>query len=165
MSSAEPYEAVGTPLLPADPEVAGEPGGPARPAKTSAGKSTAELTGDLARQVTSLVHHEIELARREIGEKGKRAGLGSGLFGAAGVLALLGVGCLLACAIAALHLVLPVWLSALVVGGVLVIVAGALALVGGGELRRAAPPLPTGAIEHAKEDVAWIRTHARSRTT
>lgn len=158
MSTAEPLwpepPAGGEALPPADV--------PERPSR--AAKSAAELTSDLARQVTSLVHHEIELARLELAQKGKRAGLGSGLFGAAGVLALVGLGAFTACAIAALHAVLPIWAAALVVGAFLEILAGAFALLGGGELRRATPPLPTEAIEHAKEDVAWIRTHARSET-
>lgn len=127
-------------------------------------RSTAELTGDLARQVTNLVHHEVELAGRELQSKGRRAGFGAGLFGAAAMLGLVALGCLAACAIAALHLRLALWLSALVVGGFLLLVAAALALLGGGELRRAVPAAPMEAIEQTKEDVAWIKRHARFGT-
>jgi amino acid transporter len=77
--------------------------------------------------MTSLVHHEIELAKSEMSEKGKRAGLGAGMFGAAGIAAVFGLACLTACAVAALHLVLSVWLSALVVGGGYLLVAGVIA--------------------------------------
>lgn len=163
MSTAEPLwpEPPVDGAEPASQEI-GQPDVPGRPAGPA--KSTAELTSDLARQVTRLVHHEMELARMELSAKGRRAGLGSGLFGAAGVLALVGLGAFAACAIAAVHVVLPIWAAALVVGAFLEILAGAFALLGGGELRRATPPLPTEAIEHAKEDVAWIRTHARSGT-
>jgi hypothetical protein len=49
-------------------------------------KSTAELGGDLAPQMMSLVHHEIELAQADMAEKGKRAGFGVGMFGGAALM-------------------------------------------------------------------------------
>jgi hypothetical protein len=125
-------------------------------------KPTAELVGDLAHELTSLLRHEIELAQAEMTERGKRAGMGAGIFGAGAVLALFGAGCLTACAVAALHLVVSVWLAALIVGGVLVAAAAVAALAGRSEVRRATPPVPTEAVESTKEDVRWLKTQAKS---
>jgi uncharacterized membrane protein YqjE len=125
-------------------------------------RKASELTGDLARQMADLVHHEIELAKAELSEKGKRAGIGTGLFGAAAIAGLLGVACLTAFVIALLHLALPVWLSILIVAIIYLFVAGACAMVGRREVREAAPPVPSEAIESTKEDVAWLKTQARS---
>ncbi len=125
-------------------------------------RSTGELVGDLARQMTALVHHELELAKVEMTEKSKRAGKGAGLFGASGVLALLGAACLTACVIAALDLVMPLWLAALIVGVAYLLVAGVVLLVGRSELREATPPVPLDAVESSKEDVRWLKTQAAS---
>jgi len=121
-----------------------------------------DLAGDLARQVTTLIHHEIELAKVEMSDKGKRAGIGAGMFGAAAVLALFGLGALTACAVAALALVLAVWLSALIVGAAYLLAGGCAALVGRRQIARATPPVPTEAMESSKEDVTWLKTQAKS---
>jgi uncharacterized membrane protein YqjE len=133
--------------------------GPPQPASE---KSIAELSGDLAHQMTALVHHEIELAKVEMTEKGKRAGFGAGLFGAGGVLAAFGFGCLTACLVAALQLAMPVWLAALIVAVVYVAIAGVLLLVGRRQVARAGPPVPAQAVESTKEDVEWLKTQAKS---
>ena len=125
-------------------------------------KPLAELGGDLARQITNLVHHEIELARAEMSEKGKRAGLGAGMFGAAGALAAFAFGCVTACFVAALQLAMPVWLAALIVGVVYLVVAGVLALTGRRQISQATPPVPSEAMESTKEDVEWLKIQAKS---
>jgi hypothetical protein len=125
-------------------------------------KSTAELLKDLSAQTTTLVHQEMELAKAEMVTKGKRLGIGAGLFGGAGLFAVLGLGALTACAIAGISQALSVWLSALIVGAALMGVAGLLALTGAGEAQRATPPVPQSAVESTKEDVAWLKTRARS---
>ncbi|HEY7133790.1 MAG TPA: phage holin family protein [Acidimicrobiia bacterium] len=127
-------------------------------------KSTAELTSDLVRQISALMHDELALAKAEMTEKGKRAGLGAGIFGAAGVLALFAVGCLTACVIAAIAVATPVWVAALIVGVAYLLAAGIAAAMGRAEVARATPPVPTEAVESTKEDVEWIKTHATSTT-
>ncbi len=127
-------------------------------------KSAAELVADLTQELTTLVHQEIELAKAELAEKGKRAGLGAGMFGGAGLLVVLGLGCLTAAAVGALQLVMPVWLAALIVGLAYGALAGGLALAGKHEVSQATPPVPEQAIESTKEDVAWLKTQARSAT-
>ncbi|GAA1230498.1 phage holin family protein [Pseudonocardia alaniniphila] len=122
-----------------------------------AAASTSELVKRMSTQVSELVRGELALARAELTEKGKRAGAGAGLAGAGGVVALYGVGALIAAAIAALDIVLALWLAALVIGVVLLIVAGVLALVGRKELRQAAPPVPKDVVDNVQQDVQAVR--------
>ncbi|RCG26231.1 phage holin family protein [Sphaerisporangium album] len=122
--------------------------------------STAELIKHLSEDVSRLVRDEIRLASLELGRKGKRAGLGAGLFGGAGVMALYGGGALVATAILALALVLPGWLAALIVGVALLIVAAMMALIGKQQMSRATPPLPEEAIRSLKADVDVLKESA-----
>lgn len=55
---------------------------------------------------------------------------------------------------------LAVWAAALIVGGVLLIVAGILALAGRSSLKKATPPMPEEAAESIKADVQVIRERA-----
>jgi uncharacterized membrane protein YqjE len=119
--------------------------------------STAELVTRLGEQVSTLIRSELRLAQVELQEKGKRAGIGVGLFGGAGLVALFGAGALVACAILALALIMDAWLAALIVGVVLLAVAGILALVGRSQVQRAAPPLPTEAVEGIKQDIQTVK--------
>jgi uncharacterized membrane protein YqjE len=123
--------------------------------------TTTEKTGDLVRQlseqVSTLVRDELALARVELVEKGKRAGIGVGLFGGAGMFAWYGFGALIATLILALALAMPAWLAALIVAVVLFAVAGVLALVGKKEVSQAAPPMPTEAVASTKADVQTIK--------
>ncbi len=126
------------------------------------GKSTADLFRDLSSEMTTLVHQEMELAKVELAEKTKKVGAGAGMFGTAAVVGLLAAGALVAAAIAGIATVLSVWLSALIVGVVLLGVAGLLALSGRTEVARGTPPIPEEAIQSSKEDVEWLKTQARS---
>jgi predicted phage tail protein len=119
-------------------------------------RSTSELLTELSEQVHRLVKAETRLAAIELRRKGKRAGLGAAALGVAGAVALLGGGALVAGAIVAVALVLPLWLSALLVGVAVLLGAGLAALVGVLALRRALPPAPTWAMASAKEDVRTI---------
>ncbi|HET9076760.1 MAG TPA: phage holin family protein [Acidimicrobiales bacterium] len=125
-------------------------------------KSTAELLKTLSTQVTALVHQEVELAKAELADKTKKFGVGAGIFGAAGVVGILAGATLVAAAVAGIATALSVWLSILIVGAFLAAVAGVLALTGITELAQGAPPIPQEALESTKEDVAWLKTQARS---
>ena len=116
-----------------------------------------ELLGDFANETTDLLSKEMELARAEIGIQVKRAGTGAGLFGAAAVFGLLGLGALTACAIAALALVMDTWLAALIVGAALLVLAGIFALVGRSKVKAVAPPVPERAIGEMKRDIATVQ--------
>jgi hypothetical protein len=121
-----------------------------------------ELLKQLSQETTTLVRQELDLAKAEMAQKGKRAGLGAGMFGGAGAAALLGLGALSAAAIAALDAALPLWLSALIVAVIWLAVAGVLAMTGKAKVQQATPPVPEQAQRSVKEDVEWAKTQAKS---
>jgi hypothetical protein len=123
--------------------------------------TVAELMKELSEQTTRLVRQELELAKLELSEKGKRAGIGAGMFGAAGVVGLYAVGALTACLILALATAVAGWLAALIIAVVYAAVAGTLALAGKSKVQQAGPPLPEQATESLKEDVEWTKTRAQ----
>jgi uncharacterized membrane protein YqjE len=124
-------------------------------------RSTGELIKQMSEQVSTLVRDELKLAQLEMTRKGKQAGVGAGMLGGGGVIALYGIGCLIACAIIAISRELAPWLSALVVGAALLAVAGIAALIGKSRLQKATPPIPQEAVQSVKADVDEIkeRTH------
>jgi uncharacterized membrane protein YqjE len=115
------------------------------------------LVHDPTQQVPDLIRSEIRLAQAEMTEKGKRAGLGIGMFSAAGLLAFLGLCCLVTTAILALAHALPDWLSALIVAVLLLVGAGVAALLGKKEVAQATPAAPEHAIAGVKEDIAVVK--------
>lgn len=119
-----------------------------------------QLVQDLSQQTATLVRQELHLAQLEMQQKGKRAGLGAGLFGGAGLLAVLGLGALVAAAILALATAVDPWLSAVIVAAVLFAVAGVVALVGKREVNEAVPPKPERTIESVQQDVHEIKERA-----
>jgi hypothetical protein len=121
-----------------------------------------ELLKQLSEETTRLVHQELELAKAELTQKGRQAGLGAGLFGAAGAIALLAAAALTACFILILDVVMPAWLAALIVAVVYGAVAAVLALRGRDRVRQAVPPVPEQTIETVKEDVEWAKTQMPS---
>lgn len=127
-------------------------------------QSIGELVKDLATETSTLVRQEIDLAKAEMTERGKRAGKGAGILGAAALVGLLAAGALTACLIAALDLAMATWLAALVVTVVFGAIAAALAMTGRKQIQEAAPPVPEQAIDSVKEDVQWAKTRTRSAT-
>lgn len=133
------------------PEALGQP--VAEPRDASLGT----LVSDLSSQIPELIRSEIRLAQAEMTEKGKRAGIGLGAFGAAGVLGLFGFGVLLATLVLVLALFLPAWLAALIVTVVVFAAAALAAVVGKSKVEEATPPKPEKAIDGLKEDVATVK--------
>ncbi|WEH20420.1 phage holin family protein [Streptomyces sp. VNUA24] len=123
--------------------------------------SVGELVGQATEQLSLLVRQEVALAKEELAEKGRRAGRGGGLLGAAGAVAYVGFMTLAAAAVGALSLVLDVWAAALIVMAVLFVIAGVLAVLGRAQLRRATPPRPERAMDSVKADVDEIKGRAR----
>jgi uncharacterized membrane protein YqjE len=115
--------------------------------------STGDLVSRLTEQVSTLVRDELTLARQEMVQKGKRAGKGAGLLGAAGVLALYGLATLFVTLILVLDLWLPTWVAAVLVTLLLLAVAGVIALLGKKQVQQAVPPAPTEAAHSAAADV------------
>jgi uncharacterized membrane protein YqjE len=135
-----------------------QPAGP-DPATTS-DSSTGELVSRLSQEVSELVRNELRLAQVEVSGKAKKAGIGAGLFGAAGIIALYAGGVLIATAILALALVMDAWLAALIVGVVLLAGAGVAALLGKKQVEQAVPPVPTETVDSVKRDVEAVKKGA-----
>jgi hypothetical protein len=121
--------------------------------------------GDLLKQLSEdtakLVRKEVELARAEVTQKGKQAGIGAGMFGGAGVAGLLALGALTACLIALLATGMETWVAALIVTVLWTAIAGVLALLGRNRVQEATPPVEQ-TVETIKEDVEWAKTQKPS---
>jgi uncharacterized membrane protein YqjE len=115
------------------------------------------LVNQLTTQVPELIRSELRLAQAEVAEKGKRAGLGIGMFSVAGLLAFLGLGTVVATAVLALSLAMDGWLAALIVAVVLFAAAGLFALMGKSQVEEATPMVPERAVEGVKEDIATVK--------
>lgn len=122
--------------------------------------STAQLLSRLPQQLSTLIRDELRLAQLEVQEKGKRGGIGIGLLGGAGVVALFAVGALVAAAILALATAVAPWLAAVIVAVALLLVAGVLALAGKRGVTSALPPTPDQAIDSSKQDITEIKEAA-----
>jgi hypothetical protein len=123
--------------------------------------SLGELVKQLSEQSSRLARQEVELAKAELAAKGKRAGIGAGMFGGAGAFGFYGLGALIAAAVLALATAVAAWLAALIVAVVLAVIAGILAVIGKHEIREATPPVPEQATESVKEDVEYAKTRAQ----
>jgi len=132
-----------------------------RPADKAAEQSTSELVQRATEQISRLVRDELALAKAELTEKGKHAGIGVGLFGGTGVLGLYGLAALLAAAVLGLAEVMPAWLAALLVAVGLFSVAGGLALLGRRQVQQAVPPMPEGTAESVRADVRTVTAAVR----
>ena len=121
-----------------------------------------ELVQDLSRQTSTLIRQEMRLAQAELTEKGRHAGKGAGMFGGAGLVALYGVGALVAAAILGLATVLEPWIAAAAIGVLLLVIAGILALTGKKELDEVGPPKPEQAMESVQRDVETVKARART---
>lgn len=125
-------------------------------------ESLGELFKDLSTDMSALVHQEVRLAQVEMVEKGKKAGLGIGMFGGAGVIGFIALETVAASAIALLATTMKVWIAALIVAGICVAIATVLALVGKEKVSEAAPPVPEQTAETLKEDLEWAKTQLQS---
>jgi uncharacterized membrane protein YqjE len=119
--------------------------------------SLADLVGQATSQISTLIRDELTLARLEVAQKARRAGVGGGLLGVAGVLALFGIGLLLTLTVVLLDLVWPLWTAILVVMVLVFAAAGISVLVGRRELSQAAPPLPTETVDSVKADLQTVK--------
>ena len=125
--------------------------------------SAAELIRRASDQITTLVRDELALARSEMTEKAKRAGLGVGLFGGAGIASLYGVFGVLTAIVLLLARVMPAWAAAGLVGLALLAFAGLLALVGRAQVGRATPPIPRTAVDSVRADIDAVKTAIQER--
>lgn len=113
---------------------------------------TFELLARLPAQVVSLAKAEYENAKREITAKAKRAGVGALAIVVALFFVFFALSAFVAAAIAGLNVVWPLWLSALVVGAGLLLLAAA-AIVGGIAVIKRGIPVPEATIDRVEEDL------------
>jgi len=121
-----------------------------------------ELLKQLSEETTTLVKHELDLAKAELAQKGQQAGKGVGMFGGAGLFGLMAFGALTAFFILLLDGAVPNWAAALIVTAVYAAIAGVLALQGRNKVKEATPPVPEQAVDSVKEDVQWAKTRTQS---
>jgi hypothetical protein len=124
-----------------------------------------ELLRQLAQETNTLVRQEFELAKAEMTQKGRRAGPGIGMVGAAGIVGLLALGAVTAFLILALDSILSNWLAALLVALFYGAVAAVLYFRGKERVEEAGKPIPEQTIETLKEDVEWAKTRTGSGRT
>jgi hypothetical protein len=124
-------------------------------------RSISELVKQLTEQTQTLAQKEVELAKAELTQKGKRLGIGAGAFGAAGVLGLFAFGALTATLILLLATAMEAWVGALIVTVVYALIAAALALTGKKHVEEGTPPLPERAIESSKQDVETAKSSVK----
>ena len=125
-------------------------------------RGVADLVKDLGEQTATLVRQELELARAELTQKGKTAGIGAGMFGGAGLFGFFAFAALTTAIIAALALAFDeVWPAALIVAAVYGAIAGVLALTGKNKVQQATPPVERTSAS-VKADVETVKSHAQA---
>jgi len=129
---------------------------------TGSDESIADLTKQLTEQTKTLVRQEVELAKVELGEKGKRVGIGAGMFGGAGLFGFFAFAGLTTVMILALSEAMEPWLAALIVTVLYGAIAGVLALSGKKKVQEAGPAVPEQTMETVKDDVAYTKQRAQA---
>ena len=115
------------------------------------------LVHDLSEQLPELIRTEIRLAQAEVSEKGKKLGIGLGMFGATGYLAYLGSLALVAAAVLGLAEAVPGWAAALIVAAVLFAIGGVAAVLGRRQVAAGTPPVPERAVEGIRDDLTTLK--------
>lgn len=115
-----------------------------------------ELVANLTKQMSTLIKGEVDLFKAQLAEKGQKFGIAAGLLAGAALLALFGLAVIITTVILALALVLPAWLAALIVGVVLFLIAGGLALVAKKQID-AAKEIEPQVVDGIKQDVSIVK--------
>lgn len=135
------------------------------PERPTNSKESPTSLSELGSDILTLVRHEMELAKTELGAKIKSAGIGAGMLSASAVTALLTLASLTILVMVVLSLVMPLWAAVLLVTLLWGAITAALALLGKRKVEDAAPFVPEETIENVKEDVAWARRRAKESRT
>lgn len=129
---------------------------------TQTDRSFGEIAKDLSRDLSELVHKELELAKAEMTTKARGMGQGAGLLGGAGGAAMAALGAFTAFLVLLLAEAMDAWLAALIVAVGFGAVAYLLQLMGRRRIAETGPPVPEKTVESVKEDVQWAKSHAKS---
>lgn len=104
----------------------------------------------VAEHASAIARLEVELAALELKKKVTALGIGIGLAVGAGLFAFFGLGFVFATIAAALATFLSTWLALLIVTVGLFALAGLLAVLALGKIKKGTPPVPEQAIREAK---------------
>jgi hypothetical protein len=127
----------------------------------AADASISELLQRLSDQSTLLARKEVELAKAELTEKGKKIGTGAGAFGGAAFMGVFTFAALTTAFILLLATALDAWIAALIVTAVYGAIAGVMALMGKKKIDEGSPPVPEQTIDSVNKDVETIKTSAK----
>lgn len=111
--------------------------------------SIGQLVSNATEQISSLIRSEVELAKTELAESAKKGGIGAGLFGAAGTIALYSTFFFFCFLAALLAIWLPLWAGFLIVFAIMILIAGGLAMMGLKQVKQVKKPEKT--IESVQE--------------
>jgi putative superfamily III holin-X len=123
-------------------------------------RSVASLFGDLARETSRLFRQEVALAKAELVANLGKLGTGAGELVVGGFIAYAGLLVLLAAAVLGLSEVLAPWLSALIVGAVVLLIGLGVALKGKRDVG-AKSLVPDRTLRTLREDAEWAREQMR----
>lgn len=119
-------------------------------------ESLGELLGALASQSAGLIRDEVALAKQEIREKLSELQVAVLMLAAGALIGLLALMALSTAAILALAPLVGAWQAALIVGGVLSVTAGIIAVLGIEKLKRTSLK-PEQTLETLEEDKEWLK--------
>lgn len=124
------------------------------------GRSLKDIVQDIVRDIGNIFRAELRLAATELREKFRRGAMAGGLLAAAGLLGFFAAACFIATCVVALTIVLDVWLSILLMGVLLAIVAGGAFLMGR-MLLEEIDPVPQQTMESLKDNVKWAENRLK----
>ena len=125
-------------------------------------RSVAELFSELAGETTTLIRKEFELARAEVVRNTSRLTGSLVMLVVGGLVALLGIQALVACAILALCRWFEPWLAALVIGGGILAIGAILMAIGCYRLTHGSLT-PRRTIETLRQDRDWAKEQLHER--
>lgn len=124
--------------------------------QTNTDQSFGELFATLAADTSGLVRQEIALAAREMGQKASTVGRDIGFMAAGGVVAYAGLLAVIGSLILLLAIWIPAWISALVVGLVVIGIGYGLIQKGMSDLRNF-DPMPRRTLATLSDDIEWAK--------
>ncbi|MGH9608333.1 MAG: phage holin family protein [Bryobacteraceae bacterium] len=119
-----------------------------------------DIVQDVVRDIGNIFRAELRLAGTELKEKFRKGAIPGGMLAAAGLLGFFAMACFIATCIVALTIVLDIWLSVLLMGVLLAIVAGGAFLMGRMALEQI-DPVPQQTLETMKDNVEWAKNRLK----
>jgi uncharacterized membrane protein len=124
-------------------------------------RSIKEIIESLKPQLQELVDKQVELAKTELAPVARQAGIAAGLLAVGAVFMLVFLIFISLTGVYVLNLFLSLWLSALIISGVLLLIGAILAGAGANILRRM-DPVPHRTIRALQQNINWLKGQFRS---